>query len=86
MADAFFVMCQPTFFLDESTCWRERLQRSEQYFTSSQHCCHFLRQVNGRWQTTHTLAGKLDFLCITCSYLINTVLVRLKPFIGCYFL
>jgi hypothetical protein len=33
------------------------LQRSEQYFTSSQHRSHFLRQENGRWQTTQVLSG-----------------------------
>jgi hypothetical protein len=35
-------------------------QRSEQYFTSSQQSCHFLRQVKGRWHTGQTFVGKLD--------------------------
>ena len=33
------------------------LHRSEQYFTSSQQRSHFLRQENGRWQTTQVLSG-----------------------------
>jgi hypothetical protein len=33
------------------------LQRSEQYFTSSQQRSHFLRQENGRWQTAQVLSG-----------------------------
>ena len=38
------------------------LQRSLQYFTSTQFFCHFFRQVNGRLQTTHILEGKFNFL------------------------
>jgi hypothetical protein len=33
------------------------LHRSEQYFTSPQQRSHFLRQENGRWQTTQILSG-----------------------------
>lgn len=45
---------------EEWACDRRRRQRSEQYFTSSQQASHFFRQVNGRWQTGHSLVGKSD--------------------------
>ena len=35
-----------------------RLQRSEQYTTSSQHFFHVFRHSNGLWQTGHTLVGR----------------------------
>jgi len=42
-----------------SVLWaRRRRHRSEQYFTSSQQSSHFLRQLNGRWHTGHTLVGR----------------------------
>ena len=34
---------------------------SEQYFTSSQHFAHFLRQVKGRSHTGQILVGRSDF-------------------------
>jgi hypothetical protein len=39
----------------------ERLQRSEQYLTSSQTLSHFLRQVKGRSHTAQIFCGKSDF-------------------------
>ena len=50
---------QPTVFLF--------LHLSLQYFTSSQFFCHFLRQLNGRLQTTQILVGKFNFLCAIIS-------------------
>jgi len=50
--------CDP---LDSNRYQRSRRQRSEQYFTSSQHLAHFLRQVKGRLQTGQILVGKSDF-------------------------
>jgi len=45
-----------------SLALRWRRQRSEQYLTSSQTSAHFLRQVNGLWQTTQVFCGRWDFL------------------------
>jgi hypothetical protein len=39
-------------------------QESEQYLTSSHTFSHFLRQANGRPQTTQSLTGNSDFLRI----------------------
>ena len=52
---------------DDRICYslisdRRFRHRSEQYFTSSQHFSHFLRQVKGNPQTTQVLLGKSDFL------------------------
>jgi hypothetical protein len=43
---------------------RDRLRRhlSEQYFTSSQHFAHFLRQVKGLPQTGQILVARSDFM------------------------
>jgi hypothetical protein len=39
-------------------------QRFEQYFTSDQHRSHFLRQLNGLWQTQQILVGNSDFFIV----------------------
>ena len=41
-----------------------RLQRSEQYFTSSQQRSHFLRHVNGKLQCWQGFSGRFSFLCM----------------------
>jgi hypothetical protein len=50
------------------------LQRSEQYFTSSQTFSHFLRQVKGRWQWTQILLGRLAFLIIFIGQYLREIL------------
>lgn len=51
-------------YLGSTRWWLRFRQPSEQYFTSAQTFSHFLRQLNGRPQTTQVFSGKSDFLRI----------------------
>ena len=51
----------------------ERLQRSEQYLTSSHTFSHFLRHVKGRSHTTHIFCGKSAFFIVYGSLTIKQV-------------
>lgn len=44
-----------------------RLQRSEQYRTSSQQRAHFFRQLKGNPQEAHVLTGSVSFLCMVTT-------------------
>jgi hypothetical protein len=46
-------------------------QRFEQYFTSGQLRSHFLRQVNGRSHTTHSLLGSWDLTLLPGALLMG---------------
>lgn len=48
------------------TCYfaRSLEHRLEQYLTDGQSLSHFLRHVNGRWQTGQILLGSSDFFII----------------------
>jgi hypothetical protein len=65
------VSCRPSPHLREDFCCLQeiywftedlrRRQRSEQYLTSCQQFCHFLRQVKDKPQTGQILLGRSDF-------------------------
>ena len=57
--------------LDNGFELRAFRHRSEQYFTSSQTFCHFLRQLNGKPQVAQIFCGRSrfdTFLGIACSF------------------
>lgn len=66
-------MLSPVGF-DPAAC-RPRRQAFEQYRTSAQTFFHFLRQANGRWQTTQVLVGRSD-LAIRLTF--TSVLVAIR--------